>query len=260
MSFLVDTHCHLYLPDFDADRDAMIQRAQQAGIKWFVLPNIDRNSLAPLTDLCRKYPQECFPLLGLHPCSVSSSWNEELQIIKDQFCRTDLAWVGIGETGLDFYWNLQYVQEQKLNFKQHIFWAIEYDLPLIIHSRNAIDDCIQMISQHKHPRLRGIFHCFSGTLEQAQSIVALGFCLGIGGVVTFPKSGLDQVLLQVGLEHMVLETDSPYLAPIPYRGKRNESSYLKYIAEKVAEIFKTDTEHVARQTTGNAARLFGFRF
>lgn len=257
MAPLIDTHCHLYLPDFEADREAVMERARQAGISKIVLPNIDAGSIDALRGMCRQYPLMCLPLMGLHPCSVNEHWRKELSIIQQQLEAGDLRWYGIGETGLDYYWSRQYVAEQKQNLEQHIQWSISYRLPLILHSRNALDDCIELISRHRHPQLRGIFHCFSGTLEQARRIVAEGFLLGIGGVVTFPNSKLNEVLPHIGLEHLVLETDSPYLAPVPFRGRRNESSYLTYVVACMADMFQTDADYVARQTSANAARLFG---
>lgn len=257
---LTDTHCHLYLPDFDADRDAMIQRAIEAGITRFVLPNIDLKSVDALTRLCRQYPNHCFPLIGLHPCSVDDSWQQQSSRIGDYLKHSPVQWYGIGETGLDYYWSRQWIAQQKQNLEQHIRWAKSYRLPLILHSRNAVDDCIEMVSLHRHPDLKGIFHCFSGSLQQAERIVEAGFLLGIGGVVTFPKGNLDQVLPHIPLDCIVLETDSPYLAPVPHRGKRNESSYLILIAQRVAELYRVTPEQVAERTTANACRLFGFPF
>lgn len=254
---LTDTHCHLYLPEFDSDRVQMMDRAISAGVDQFFLPNVDTGTIDSMLNLCSTYRGRCFPMMGLHPCSVKENWQQEILTIEENlFKRSDIRFMGIGETGLDFYWDKTFIEAQRENFKRHIAWATELELPLIIHSRDAMDACIQMISEHKSAALRGIFHCFSGTKEQAEEIINLGFLLGIGGVVTFKNAGLDQVLESIDLRHVVLETDSPYLAPVPNRGKRNESSYLPLIAARVAAIKNSSAEEVASITSANAKQLF----
>jgi len=254
---MIDTHCHLYLTEFDADSDAMMERAFRASVEKFFLPNIDSSSIAPMLSLCGKYAGKCYPMMGLHPCSVKENWKEEILLAEEYlFKRDEQKFWGIGETGLDYFWDRTFVTEQKENFQVHIDWAKQLKLPLIIHSREATDDCISMVAKNKDAHLSGIFHCFSGTVEQALQIIELGFYLGIGGVVTFKNSGLDKVIDQLDLEHVVLETDSPYLAPVPYRGKRNESSYLALVAEKIAAIKKTSRAEVSAITSKNAGDVF----
>lgn len=256
---LIDTHCHLYLPEFDSDRSAMLQRALEAGIEAFFLPNVDVATIDSMLQLAASFPDECFPMMGLHPCSVNDNWQSEIAAIEDQlFKQSQVKYWGVGETGLDFYWDKTFIPKQQENFQLHIDWAKTLGLPIIIHSRNATDECIATIRKNKSGKLRGIFHCFSGNLEQAQQIIDAGFYLGIGGVATFKNGGLDSVLDKIDLSHIVLETDAPYLAPVPYRGKRNESSYLKLIAEKVSLIVEKSVEDVAAITTSNARQLFGY--
>ncbi|MFI5135152.1 MAG: TatD family hydrolase [Chitinophagales bacterium] len=255
---LIDTHCHLYLPEFDIDREAMLQRAKDAGVEKFFLPNIDSSSIESMIGLAANH-HLCFPMMGLHPCSVKENWKEEISAIEKWLSNSEYKWFGIGETGLDYYWDKNFIPQQKENFQQHIDWAKQLHLPIIIHSRDALDDCIEMIQQNKDSTLSGIFHCFSGTAEQAKQIMSLDFYLGIGGVVTFKNGGLDKVLNEIDLSHVVLETDSPYLAPVPFRGKRNESSYLKLVMKKISEIKNISEEDVAAITTKNAAHIFKIR-
>lgn len=253
---LIDTHCHLYLPEFDADREAMLQRAEEAGVTKFFLPNIDSGSVESMNLLVTRHPETCLRMMGLHPCSVKENWSDEISIIENWLFNPSYQWYGIGETGLDYYWDKSFVPQQKKNFQQHIEWAKQLRLPIIIHSRDALDDCIEMIGMNKDETLTGIFHCFSGTAQQAKRIMQLGFYLGIGGVVTFKNGGLDKVLPEVGLKQVVLETDSPYLAPVPFRGKRNESSYLKLVAKRISELLQVSGEEVALTTTANAKQVF----
>ncbi len=253
---MIDTHCHLYLPEFDADRAEVVGRAQRIGIRYLLMPNVDASTTEALWATCRRFPALCKPMIGLHPCSVDASWEQQIASIQRSLSAPEWPLVAIGETGLDFHWNTSHIALQKKNFQQHIDWAKALRLPLIIHSRKALDDCIEMVDRNKDSRLTGIFHCFSGTLDQARRIIDLDFLLGIGGVVTFKKSGLERVLPQIPIECMVLETDAPYLAPIPFRGKRNESSYLVYVLRRVAEVMDMAETEVAEQTTKNACRLF----
>ncbi len=256
---MVDTHCHLYLPEFDADRDAMLQRALDKNVDTFFLPNVDAATIERLLSLSAAFPSTCFPMIGLHPCSVKDNWKEENAIIEEYLFGTpSLKFYGIGETGLDYYWSKDFVTQQKENFQLHINWAKELSLPVIIHSRNSTDDCIDLIRKNKSDSLRGIFHCFSGDIDQARQITGLGFYLGIGGVITFKNGGLDRVLNMIDLDQVVLETDAPYLAPVPYRGKRNESSYLPLIAGKIAAIKQVSLDEVIDITTSNAKKLFAY--
>jgi TatD DNase family protein len=239
---LTDTHTHLYAEAFDADRNDMVQRALEAGVTRLFLPNIDSHSIPGLFSLAKQFPENCFPMIGLHPCSV----NEER------------AFFGIGEIGMDLYWDKTFAEQQQYAFDFQIKLAKKYKLPIVIHTRNAFDEAYAIVEKNAGPDLRGIFHCFSGTVEEAEKVIALGgFKLGIGGVLTFKKSGLDSALEQISLEHLVLETDAPYLAPTPHRGKRNESAYLKLIAEKLAEVKRVRVEEVARITTENSKAVFG---
>jgi len=251
---LIDTHCHIYAAEFDADRDAMLARAQDEGIIKMLMPAIDSSTHHRMIELEMESPDRCQAMMALHPGSVKENYQEELQLVENWF--TQRPFIGVGETGLDFYWDLTYVKQQYEVFQQQIEWALHYDLPIVIHSRNSIDECIAMIEKNQNGSLSGVFHCFSGSPEQAKKIVDLGFYLGIGGVVTFKKSGLDALIEQTHLENIVLETDAPYLAPVPFRGKRNEVSYIKYVAQKLADIKKIRVEEVARITTDNAQRLF----
>ena len=251
---LIDTHCHIYTAEFDADRDAVLQRAKDEGITKMLMPAIDSSTHDQMIQLETKFPDRCKAMMALHPGSVKENYKEELRLVENWFARR--PFIAVGETGLDFYWDLTYTKQQYEVFQQQIEWALRFDLPVVIHSRNSIDECLAMIVKNQNGSLRGVFHCFSGSLEQARKIADVGFYLGIGGVVTFRKSGLDAVIGQTDLENIVLETDAPYLAPVPFRGKRNEVSYIKYVAEKLADIKKLPIEDVARITTANAQRLF----
>jgi TatD DNase family protein len=251
----IDTHCHLYAKEFEPDITDVIKRSEEAGVMAFYLPAIDRSTLQPMLELEKKFPGKCISMLGLHPCSVKENYKEELRIIEDLLQQRKFA--AIGETGLDFYWDKIFEQNQYNAFHQQIEWAIHYEIPIVIHSRESIRESINMIKEHRNGKLKGIFHCFSGSIESAEEIVSLGFYLGIGGVLTYKKSSLPEVVKNIDLEHMVLETDSPYLAPVPYRGKRNESSYLIHIAQKLAEVKGVAVEEVAAVTTANAQKIFG---
>ena len=251
---LIDTHTHLYLNDFAEDIDLVIQRALEDGVKQFYLPAIDSSETNKLLTLEQKYPEKVFAMTGLHPCSVKENFLEELQLIETQLGERKFA--GIGETGLDFYWDTTFKKQQYTSLHTQIEWAIQYNVPLILHTRNATQETIDVINEYASTGLYGIFHCFSGTLENAHEIVSANFSLGIGGVLTFKNSGLAEIIEEISLDHLVLETDAPYLAPVPFRGKRNESSYLKYIVQKLAEIKKMPVEEVAKITTSNAAKIF----
>jgi TatD DNase family protein len=252
---LIDTHCHLYLNEFDADRAAMLQRAKHEGVNRFYLPAIDGGVLSGLLQMEADYAGSCFAMMGLHPCSVKERYEEELQTVKDWLDKRSFA--AVGEIGLDFYWDKTFIAQQYDAFERQINWAKAYRIPIVIHSRNATQECIDVVAGMKDDTLRGVFHCFGGTAAEAEQILALGFYLGIGGVITYKNSGLDKVLENIPLQHLVLETDAPYLSPAPHRGKRNESSYLKYIAAKLAQVKGVSLEEVAAVTTANAQNLFG---
>ena len=251
---LIDTHTHLYLDEFIADIDEVIKRANAEGVEKFYLPAIDSSETEALLALEKRYPDRIFAMAGLHPCSVKENFKEELDKIEAQLSQREFA--GIGETGLDFYWDKTFMKEQYQSLEKHIHWAIQYKRPLVIHTRNSMQETIDFVKKFKGQGLYGVFHCFGGSLENAKEIIDAGFFLGIGGVLTFKNSGLADIIKDVDLKHLVLETDAPYLAPVPFRGKRNESSYIKYVAMKLAEIKTISPETVAQQTTENAEALF----
>ncbi len=251
---LTDTHTHLYSEQFEEDRDAMIQRAMEAGVDRFFIPAIDSTYTAAMQDLKKNYPDKVFLMTGLHPTHVKENHAEELQHVKEQL--TTGNYVAVGEIGVDLYWDQSTRDVQMQAFHQQIEWALEYDLPIAIHCRDAFDEVFAVLATHQDKGLTGIFHCFTGTLEQARLAIKYGMKLGIGGVVTFKNGKIDQFLDQIDIKHVVLETDSPYLSPVPYRGKRNESAYVTQVAEKVAEIYQLDVKEVARITTLNSREVF----
>ena len=252
---LTDTHTHLYYETDAVKRSELMQRCKQNDISRLFLPNVDAASVPLMFELLEAYPANCYPMLGLHPCSVKDNWEEELAVIQPALHRHKIY--AIGEIGIDLYWDKTFLTEQIHAFKLQIKWAKALKLPIVIHCRDAFDEVYQVLLDEQDENLRGIFHCFTGTLEQAEKITALGFYLGIGGVVTYKNAGLDKILPQIDLKHVVLETDSPYLTPVPYRGKPNESSYLIYVAQKVSDLYQTSVEHVAEVTTENSKRIFG---
>jgi TatD DNase family protein len=251
---LIDTHTHLYLNDFEKDIEDVIKKANDAGVERFYLPAIDSTETNALLSLEQAFPGKCFAMAGLHPCSVKADYKTELEFIYNQL--TERSFAAIGETGLDFYWDKTFRTEQYEALQQQVNWALQFDLPIVLHTRNATQETIDVIAKNKSNDLRGIFHCFSGTKDEVQQIIDCGFFLGIGGVVTYKNSGLAEVISDISLEHIVLETDAPYLTPVPFRGKRNESSYLKIIAEKIAVIKNISVEEVAEITTKNAIAIF----
>lgn len=251
---LIDTHTHLYVEEFKDDIDSAVQRALAEGVEKFYLPAIDAFENHALLALEEKFPERMFAMAGLHPCSVKENFKEELEKINHQLSQREFA--GIGETGLDFYWDTSFAEQQYESLERHAEWALQYKRPLVLHTRNATQEAIDLVKNYKGQGLYGIFHCFSGTLQNAKDIIELGFYLGIGGVLTFKNSGLAEVIKDVDLKYIVLETDAPYLAPVPFRGKRNESSYLKYIVQKLADVKQLPVEEVARQTTENAEFIF----
>lgn len=250
----IDTHAHLYGEEFSEDRTAVVERALAAGVSRLYLPNIDSNSIEGMLALEQQFPANCFAMMGVHPCYVNENVDVELSVVKDWL--TKRPFKGIGEIGLDFYWDTTYKEQQYKAFRTQLELAREYSLPVSIHSRESTRECIDEVKALQDGRLSGVFHCFSGTLEEAKEIIGLGFYLGIGGVVTFKKSGLDKILEDIDLEYVVLETDAPYLAPVPYRGKRNESGYIPLIGEKIADVKNLKIADVAAITTNNALKLF----
>ncbi|MBS1532593.1 MAG: TatD family hydrolase [Bacteroidetes bacterium] len=252
---LTDTHTHQYYETEPAKRQALMQRCFDNGVGRLFLPNVDSSSIEKVFALADAFPENCFPMLGLHPCDVKENWHEELDTIYKAIPGRKIY--AIGEIGIDLYWDKTTLGIQVEAFKIQIGWAKELKLPIVIHCRNSYDEVFEVLEQEYDENLRGILHCFTGTLEQAQKLISIGFYLGIGGVVTYKNSGLDKVVEQVDLKHIVLETDSPYLAPVPFRGKPNESSYITYIAQKVADLKMTSIEHVAEITTANSKVVFG---
>src|SRR5690606_29370769 len=244
-----------FLEEFDSDQRAMLDRAREAGVEKILMPAIDSDTHERLFSLAASQPELCQPMIGLHPCSVKENYRNELKIVADFLEKQKV--VAIGEIGLDFYWDLSFRDQQHEAFGQQLQWARERGLPVSIHSRNATDECIAQVRELQDGRLKGVFHCFSGTVEQAREIIGLGFHLGIGGVLTFKNAGLDKVVKDLDLSHIVLETDAPYLAPVPYRGKRNESAYLKPVAQKLADIKEMSVDLIEKITTENAKKLFG---
>lgn len=252
---LIDTHCHLYGKDFKNDIEEVIERAQAAGVSKFYLPGIDSEVIDSMLALEAKYPDVCIAMMGLHPCSVKEDYKEELAVVKQWLDKR--PFVAVGEIGLDFYWDKTFTQQQYEAFEMQMEWALEKQIPIVIHTRNAMQETINTVKPFAQKGLKGIFHCFSGSYESATQIVNIGFLLGIGGVLTYKNGGLPAALEKIGLEHMVLETDAPYLTPVPFRGKRNESSYLTYVIEKLAEVKNVSVEEAARITTENALKIFG---
>ena len=248
-----DTHAHLYLPQFDDDRNEVMERALAAGVTKIALPNIDTRSIDPVFDLCDQYPGHCLPMIGMHPCSIGQDYILQLEHMEKRLQERSLC--AIGEIGLDFYWDTTFKNQQEDAFRQQCSWAHTMNLPIVIHSRESINRNIEILEE-MNLGITGIFHCFTGDPEQAQRIIDLGFLLGIGGVLTFRNSGLAKTLMDIDISNMVLETDSPYLAPVPHRGKRNESSFVVLAGQKLAEIKELSKEEVAAQTTANAEQLF----
>ena len=250
----IDTHTHLYSEEFDADRTDIITNAINVGIEKLYLPNVDSTSIDGMLALEQQFPNNCFPMMGLHPCSVKENYKEELATVKSWLDKR--RFFAIGEIGMDLYWDKTFVKEQEFAFKQQIDWALEFNYTIVIHCRDAFAEIFEVLQSY--PKLpKGIFHCFSGTADQAKQILAFGnFKLGIGGVVTFKNSGLDKVVEQLSINDFVLETDAPYLAPNPHRGKRNESAYLPLIAKKIAELKNLSIHEVEYITTKNAEDIF----
>ena len=252
----VDTHSHIYSEEFSSDRSEVIVNALKSGVSKIILPNIDSSTIKPLLDLTASNTDLFIPLIGLHPTSVKEDFHKELEII--EYWLNKRKFSGIGEIGIDLYWDKTFINEQIEAFQIQIGWAKRAGIPVVIHVRDSFPEVIEVIEQEKEESLRGVFHSFTGTADQAAHVIELGFKIGVGGIVTFKNSGLDEVVQQIDLQHILLETDSPWLAPVPHRGRRNESAYITSIATKVALLHNISTEEVGRVTTQNAKQLFGF--
>lgn len=250
---MIETHAHIYDAQYADDRALMLDRAWQTGIEQIWMPNCDRETIPGMMQLAEQYPGRCLPMIGLHPCYVKENFESELRIIEDWL--NQYPFIAVGEIGMDLYWDKTFRAQQETAFLFQCELALKHHLWIDIHSRDAFQETVALIEKINSPALTGIFHCFTGTLEEAQQAVGLGFKLGIGGVVTFKNGGLDKVIPHIGLEHLVLETDSPYLAPVPYRGKRNESAYLDLVAQRVADLKEISKEKVIAATTANALSL-----
>ena len=251
---IIDTHTHLYLKQFNEDIDFVIKRSKDVGVNKFIFPAIDSSHFDSMHSLKNKYPDIICLMSGLHPTDVKEDFKDELEFVVNSLKTYD--YIAIGEIGIDLYWDKSFLNEQQEAFRFQIRLAMKHDLPIVIHCRDAFDEIFEILDKENCPKLRGIFHCFTGTLEQAKRAIDLGFVLGIGGVVTFKNGGIDKFLNQIDLMHIVLETDSPYLAPVPHRGKRNESSYIMYVVEKLSEIYGLSKEEIADITTKNAEKVF----
>ena len=252
---MTDTHTHLYDVQFDDDRNAVIARAVECGVVRMLLPNIDTDTIQPMLDTCSSYPDRCFPMLGLHPASVDKNFERHLEITGSYLEHTKIA--AIGETGIDLYWDKQYLDEQLEAFRIQIGWAKKYGLPLSIHCRKSYNEIISILKKEQDGSLSGVFHCFPGNLRQAEEVISLGFMIGTGGVVTYKNAEMATVVQHVGIEHILTETDAPYLPPAPFRGKRNESAYICNIVQKIAELKSMPVKEVAYKTNENAERIFG---
>ena len=252
---MIDTHAHIYLDAFKEEKDEVVERAISAGVEKIFMPNIDHTSIDDMLDMEEKNQGICFSMMGLHPCSVNKDFEKELYRVEEWLSKREF--LAVGEIGTDLYWDKSFWEQQQEAFKIQVNWAKDKNLPIVIHCRDSIDETIELVSKLNDENLTGVFHCFSGNLDQAKKIIALdGFYLGIGGVSTFKNGGLDKVLPEISADHLLLETDSPYLAPVPYRGKRNEPSYLSLIASRVSELTETTGEEVKNITTENARKLF----
>jgi TatD DNase family protein len=251
---LTDTHAHLYLPQFDNDREETVRRALENGVTRILLPNIDSRSVEPMLKLSANYPGICFPMIGLHPTSVKEDYREQLAVMKGWLKKE--KFYAVGEVGIDLYWDKSRLREQEEAFSYQIELSVEHDLPLVIHCRESFNETVTILEKYRDKQLKGVFHAFSGTPEQAEKVINMGFLLGIGGVVTFKNGGIDKILAETGPSRLLTETDSPYLAPAPYRGKRNEPAMIRYTAEKIADICQLPLAEIASITTKNAENLF----
>jgi TatD DNase family protein len=250
----IDTHTHLYLDQFEKDIDEVVENAMSNGVNKMLLPAIEKGTHQSMMSLVEKWPDQFHPMIGLHPCSVKENFQEELDFVRQELANSK-KYVAIGEIGIDLYWDTSFFKEQVEAFKQQIAWSKEFDLPIVIHARNSFREIFEVLEEVNDDRLHGVFHCFTGGKKHAKKAIEMGFKLGVGGVVTFDQ-GLPNVIKKVDLEHLILETDSPFLSPLPHKGERNESAYVPYVGTKIAELMGLSVEEVARRTTENAINLF----
>ena len=251
---IIDTHSHIYLPEFDDDRDEVVKRSVSVGVRTIMMPNIDSSSVAPMLAAEKSYPDICMPMMALHPTSVKANYQKELEAVEASLA--EHKYYGIGETGIDLYWDKTFINEQLISFRRHLELAEEYNLPVIIHARESLEVIFRELQAFGTGRVEGVFHAFPGSVDEAKQVVEMGFLIGIGGVITFRKSRLGEAAIEAGINNIVLETDAPYLAPVPHRGKRNESSYLTLVVDKLSELLVITPAEVADRTTANAKRLF----
>jgi TatD DNase family protein len=254
MDFYIDTHAHIYADEFKADLADALRRCEEQHIRKIFMPNVDHTSIDKMLEVEHRWPKQCYAMMGLHPCSVKKDFERELYIVENWLSKRKFS--AVGEIGTDLYWDKSFWGQQQEALIIQINWAKKYQLPIVLHSRESLDETIEMVEKLQDGNLNGIFHCFSGSAAQAQRIFKLGFCIGLGGVVTFKNGGLDKVLPEIDLQHAVLETDSPYLAPVPYRGKRNEPAYIPLISSRISELMNCAVEEVQKLTTQNALNLF----
>jgi TatD DNase family protein len=254
MAEYIDTHAHLYLSEFDADREGVVETSVYRGVKKILLPNIDSSTILPMNKLAEQFPGICYPMMGLHPTSVKENYREELDRVGQELSQG--GYCAVGEIGIDLYWDKTHLKEQNIAFSEQLDLALKYNLPVAIHARESFSEILDILDGYKNKGLRGVFHAFTGTVEIALDVVSRGFLLGIGGIITYNKSSLPDVIHETELSQIILETDSPFLTPVPFRGKRNESSYIPYIAEAIGKIKNISTDEVARVTTDNATKLF----
>ncbi|MCH8545985.1 MAG: TatD family hydrolase [Cryomorphaceae bacterium] len=250
----IDTHTHIYLPEFTDDVESVIGRALKANVQKMYLPNVDQNTLEDMLRLCQRHPNKLYPMAGLHPCSVKSNWEEELNHIQSVYEANKSSFIAVGEIGIDLFWDKSTLPLQEAAFHRQIEWALTEDLPIVIHVRDAFDETFAVVEQY--PEVKGVFHCFTGTVEQAKWITSRGMYLGIGGVSTFKNGGMDKVLPHVDKSRVIVETDAPYLAPVPYRGKRNEPAYIPIIGQRLSDLWEMDLKDIMSLTTTNAQNLF----
>ncbi len=251
---LIDTHTHIYMEAFDDDREEVIRKAVENGVEYMILPNVDRDTVERLKTAVERHPERLFPAMGLHPTSVKEDFEDVLRDIEQEF--QSRKYYAIGEIGIDLHWDKTFQKQQEEAFARQIAWGIARDLPIIIHARKSYNEIFHVLKSFRSKDVRGVFHCFSGSYEQAKQIADMGFYMGIGGVLTFKNSKLGEHIKHFALEHFLLETDAPYLAPVPYRGKRNQPAYVRLVARKMADIFNIEIEKVAKITTNNAKKLF----
>ena len=251
---LIDTHTHLYLNNFDTDRNEVIQNAVNQGVETMLLPAIDRSTFNSMMDLVKTYPSNCLPMIGLHPTSVNNNYEAEIKLVESKL--KEGGYIAVGEIGIDLYWDRTYVDQQKDAFRRQLRMAKKYQLSAIIHTRDSFDEIYTIVKEETTDNLRGVFHCFTGTIDEAKKIIDIGFSMGIGGIITFKNAGLAEIVENLPIESLVLETDAPYLTPAPFRGKRNQSAYITYIANKLAKVKNMRVEQIAEFTSNNAIELF----